>query len=150
MRKIYIGCSLTHAPADFVAKIEKLKNELRRDYEVLDFIGTEKGTPADVYKSDIQKCIAGCDIFVAICDYPAIGLGYEMGTAIEKYSKPTLGLIKEGLKVSRLVLGINHPMYTLKYYNTIENIISLIKEKELQHFKPTTPFDVCESDVCKV
>ena len=150
MRKLYIGASLTQAPKEFVEKIENLKNKLRKDYEILDFLGLKKGTPADVYKWDIQKCVAICDIFVTICDYPSIGVGYEMATALEKYSKPTLGLSMEKSKVSRLVSGIDHPMYTFKYYKTEKDIIALIKEKELKHFKPVLFPEVCETDVCVV
>lgn len=57
-----------------------------------------------------------------------------MGVALEKLQKPTLGLIKEGSNLSRLVLGIDHPMYTLAYYETLEDILTLIREKELRHF----------------
>jgi len=150
MRKIYIGCSLTQAPQEFRDKVEALKALLKKEYEVLDFIGLEKGTPEEVYRWDIQRCVAACDIFVAICDYPAIGLGYEMATALEKYSKPTLALVSDGVSVSRLVLGINHPMYTLKQYVTAEDAIACIREKECMHFKPAAPAEICDSDVCAV
>ena len=150
MRKLYIGCLLTHAPKEFVDMVEKLKGVLRKGYEVFDFVGLMDGTPTLVYKQDIQKCVALCDIFVAICDYPSLGLGYEMATALEKYSKPTLALAMENAQSSRLVFAIDHPMYTFKYYKTLEDIISLIKEKELKHFKPVLSPETCETDVCAV
>ena len=154
MIKLYIGCSLTHAPEEFTDMVENLKVLLRKEYEVLDFLGLEKdsptSTPTDVYKWDIQKCVSMCDMFVSICDCPSIGLGYEMATALEKYSKPILGLAMEKSKVSRLVIGIDHPMYAFKYYKTQEDIIALIKEKELKHFKPIISPEVCETDVCAV
>ncbi len=149
-RKIYIGCSLTHSPQEFKDLVTKLKGELSSEYEILEFLGLEKGTPADVYKADILQGITRSDFLVALCDYPSIGLGYEMATALEKYSKPTLGLAHVDAKVTRFVEGIDHPMYTFKRYTFIEEIISSIKEKELKHFKPIAPVEVCETDVCAV
>lgn len=135
MRKLYVGCSLTQAPKDFVEKIENLKTQLRLEWEVLDFIGLKNGTATDVYKWDIHRCIANCDIFVAICDFPAIGLGYEMAAAIEKYGKPTLGLVHEDSKVSRLVIGIDNPVYTLVKYRDFDEIPEIIRVKEKKHFE---------------
>jgi hypothetical protein len=36
--KIYIGCSLTHAPDSYKKEIEELKSILREKYEILDFL----------------------------------------------------------------------------------------------------------------
>jgi hypothetical protein len=153
MRKFYIAYSFTHAPKDFLDEMANLKEQLKKEYEILDFLDLEKNNPtstaADVYKWDVKKCVAMCDMFVAICDHPAIGLGYELATALEKYSKPTLGIVKEGTKLTRLVEGIDHPMYTFKRYSTTEDIVNAIKEKELKHFKPVI-VEVCETDVCAV
>lgn len=126
--KLYIGCSLTHAPEDFKKEIDKLKDSLRLDYEILDFLGLVSGTSEDVYMWDIHECVNKSDVFIAIVDYPAIGLGYELGTAIEKLSKPTLALAHKDAHVSRLVLGINHPNYKLARYTSITEIPSLIKQ----------------------
>lgn len=126
--KLYIGCSLTHATEDFRKEIDSLKNSLRPDYDILDFLGLVSGSNEDVYMWDIHECIEKCDVFVAIVDYPAIGLGYELGTAIEKLSKPTLALAHENAKISRLILGINHPNYKLVRYESITEIPTLIKQ----------------------
>ena len=150
MIKIYIGCSLTHAPQDFLALVDKVKSELKKEYEVLEFLGLSKGTSEDVYKQDIQRNIVQCDMFVAICDHPSIGLGYEMAAALEKYSKPTIALAKEGSQISRLALGINHPMYTFKYYKDFAEILSLIKEKEQKHFKSNPISEASNTEVCDV
>jgi len=118
--KIYIGCSLTQAPEDFKESVEKVKADLRKDHEVLDFLGTVAGTAHDVYRRDIHECLANCDAFIAICDLPAIGLGYELGVAVEKLNKPTLALAHKDAKVSRLTLGIEQPHYTFKRYSDYE------------------------------
>ena len=136
MRKLrlYVGCALTDAPIEFREKIEKLKNMLREEYEILDFICLVNGTPTDVYRWDIHKCVATCDMLVAICDYGATGLGYEMGTSVEKHGKPTLGLAHEDSKVSRITYGIDHQNYTWRRYRTLEDIVVLIREMAKQHF----------------
>lgn len=126
--KLYIGCSLTQAPEDFKLQVEQVKNSLRDSYEIIDFVGLTAGTPTNVYNWDIHECVAKCDVLVGICDYPAIGLGYELGVAVEKLQKPTLALAHEGAKVSRLLLGITQPHYRFQRYNVIGDIPQLIKE----------------------
>ena len=86
-------------PREFKKEIENIKNILRKEYEVMDFVGLVAGTPHDVYQWDIHRCVATCDVFIAICDFPAIGLGYELGVAIEKLHKPTLALAREDVEV---------------------------------------------------
>jgi len=137
--KIYIGCSLTHAPAEFKTAVEAVKADLANDYEILEFLGLEKGAPADVYHWDIHQCVAGCDLFVALCDYPAIGLGYELGVAVEQLRKPVLALARQDAHVTRLVQGITAPHYTFERYDSLEEIPKLIRQKisELNHAKDT-------------
>lgn len=133
--KIYVGCALTQAPALFAESITHLKNELRRlvpDCEVFEFVGLEKGTETDVYEWDIHRCVGTCDLFVAICDFPSIGLGYEMGTAVEKQSTPTLAFAHRDSKITRLIKGINKPCYQLYRYAEIEKIIPIIERKAMQ------------------
>jgi hypothetical protein len=127
--KLYIGCSLTQAPEDFKASVEQLKATLRDKYEVLDFIGLVAGTPTDVYHWDVQKCVAQCDLFVAICDYPAIGLGYELGTAIERFHKPVLVVAHEDVTLTRLVIGIDAPDFSLKRYQSLTQVAGFIEDK---------------------
>ncbi len=120
--KIYVGCSLIHAPEEFREMVEKLKEELRKQYDILEFVGLGIGSPKDVYDRDIHTCMVQCDIFVAICDFPSLGLGYELGVAVENLQKPTLALAHEDTKVSRLILGINAPHYIFMRYKHIKDI----------------------------
>ena len=128
MPAIYIGCSLTQAPPEFVAAVTDLKLQLKDTFEIMDFVGLTDGTPADVYRWDIERCVAGCDLFVAICDYPAIGLGYELGVAIEKLDKPVLALAQTGNRISRLLEGIPSARYALRRYGNFSEIPDLIKQ----------------------
>jgi len=127
--KLYIGCSLTQAPEEFKQAVESLKDSLRDRYEVLDFIGLVKGTPTDVYHWDVQHCVGGCDLFVAICDYPAIGLGYELATAIESLHKPVLAVAHKDARITRLVLGIDAPRFEFKRYDNLPDVAKFIDDK---------------------
>ncbi len=127
--KIYIGCSLTHAPADFRNAVEELKKSLRPQYEVFDFLGLEKGTLQEVYQWDIKKCVAYCDLFVAICDHASLGLGYELGAAVETFDKPVLAIANKNAYVTRLVQGIDSPKFSFTRYNDLSEIEGLIHEK---------------------
>lgn len=127
MKKIYVGCSLTHAPDEFKHGVDAIKNELRKDFEVMDFLGLVAGTAEDVYQWDIHNCVQKCDFFVAITDHPSLGLGYEMATAVEKLQKPTLALAQTQSKIGRIILGIEQPHYRFARYDTLEDIPALVK-----------------------
>jgi hypothetical protein len=139
MRKIYIGYSSVNAPKEFIHQVETFKAELKKDYEILESTGPEK-----------LRSVLVCDIFVAVCDYQSLDLGYEMAVALEKYSKPTLVLLSKSTESQERIPGINHPMCTLNQYSSISEIPAFIKEKELKHFKPAAPAETCESDICAI
>lgn len=125
--KVYVGCSLTQSPDDFKRDVGALKDALRSEYEVMDFVGTTAGTPRDVYLWDIHECVAACDAFIAVCDHPSIGLGYELSVAVEKLGKPTLALAHSGATVSRMVLGIEQPHYRFERYGTAEELTARVR-----------------------
>lgn len=116
---LYVGCSLTQAPEDFKEEIAALKEKLKEKYEVMEFLGLVDGTEQDVYRWDIHECVGKCDIFIAFCDLPSIGLGYELGTAIEKLETPTLMLAQTDAKVTRLVIGVDQPHATFSRYESL-------------------------------
>ena len=128
MKKLYVGCALTHAPEEFRQRISALKDRLRGDYEVLDFFWNlnKPGTPKDIYEWDINKCVAECDAFLAVCDFPSLGLGYEMATVVEKLSKPTLAVAQADAKVGRIILGINQPHFRFARYTSLDEIPSML------------------------
>lgn len=125
--KIYVGCSLTHAPKEFRDEVEALKVSLRElGHEVFDFVGLVGGTPNDVYRWDIHRCVKFCDLFIAICDYPSIGLGYELGVAVEVHGKKVLAIADQNSLVTRLVLGIDHPYFEFRHYQNLRDIIKFV------------------------
>jgi hypothetical protein len=118
--KLYVGCSLTQAPESFRDEVEGLKDALRdQGHEVFDFVGLVAGTPNDVYKWDIGHCVGASTLFVAVCDYPSLGLGYELGTAVEQHHKPVLAVAHTDSQITRLVLGIDDPNFTFSRYENL-------------------------------
>jgi len=129
--KLYVGCGLTGAPQHFTEEVESLKRSLANDFEVFDFIGLEKGTSADVYNWDIGHCVADCDVLVGICDYPSLGLGWEMSKAVGM-GTPTLAVAHTTSRVTRLVLGaaeVEPVMSFERYENMLADIPRLIMAK---------------------
>lgn len=136
---VYVGCALTYASEEFKQSIDFLKDTLRsmENVTVLEFIGLVNGTSVDVYKHDIHNCVEKCDLFIAECSYPSIGLGWELGTAVEKDKKYVLAVAKAEIKVTRLVLGAEcerNPNYSFKTYNSEFELfgICIKKIKEIQ------------------
>lgn len=133
--KIYVGCALTYAPEEFRKSISSFKDKLREDFEIMDFLWAKLPNPRDVdpkdvYDWDINDCVKNCDLFVAVCDEVSLGLGYELGTAIEKYNKPVLVLIKKDKILTRLIEGIQHKDFSLKEYQDLNfDGVLFVKEK---------------------
>jgi hypothetical protein len=126
-KKIYIGCSLTYASEEFRKEIDDLKTSLRKKYEVLDFFGMLDGDPREIYLNDTGR-VRECDMFVAECSFPSTGLGFELGLAVS-LDKPILAIAKSEAKVTRMILGVNHPKFTFARYNSAEEILPLIESK---------------------
>ena len=139
--KIYVGCALTNVPDKVRNKhelsIRRLKSGLMTSgYEVLEFIGLVAGTAGDVYRHD-SECVSRCDLFLAVCDYPAIGLGMEIGYAIA-ISKPTL-LTSRG-KITRMAPGAAEmePLVSYERYSDTNSLLALV-DAELDKRNLRTP-----------
>ena len=126
-KKLYIGCALTIVPQDkkevFWGIIKEIKKELNKNFEILEFKGLGDFTTKEVYDFDIKECVMKADYMLAICDYPSLGLGYELGTAVEKMGIPVLAMAHKDLPVAKLIRGINHPNFNFFYYNSMDEII---------------------------
>ena len=127
-KKLYVGCSLTHATQEFRDGIEKLKDALRQEgHEILDFLWVldKKPSPKAVFEWDILNCVKNCDGMVAICDHPSLGLGYELAEAAH-LGKPILALAQKEVRISNLILGAAEvlPSFRLKRYEDINKDIT--------------------------
>lgn len=127
MKKLYVGCSLAHAPQEFIDEVLELRNSLKKDFEMLEFIGVGEGTLQEVFTHDIT-CVKKCDVLLAICNLPSTGLGYELGVAVES-GKKVLAVAHTDAKVSRLVQGINLPNFTFMRYNDINEVVQKLKKE---------------------
>ncbi|MBI4033469.1 hypothetical protein HY379_00540 [Candidatus Saccharibacteria bacterium] len=130
-KKIYVGCSLTLASEAFKENAEEVKDRLRSDWDVMEFLGLVAGTEVDVYQKDIVENVGGCDAFLGICDEPSIGLGWELreATALQK---PTLAVAHVDSRVTRLVLGapaFNPTMAFRRYENMVEDVPKIVAEE---------------------
>ncbi len=124
--KIYVGCGLTHAPESFKKAVQQLKEALKSvsNLVVLEFLGLENGTARDVFIHDIG-CVSKCDLMIAICDEPSIGLGVEMGIQMQT-GKPILAFGHESSKITRLILDPpidNFKFHRYKNFNDIYEIV---------------------------
>jgi hypothetical protein len=133
-KKLYVGCALTYLPKgaeSFPDMVAELRKELGKNFEVMEFwnaIHPSAGTPLDVYTHDIKNSVMKADCMLAICDHPSLGLGYELATAVEKQGIPVLAMAHKDARVSRLILGINHPNFTFAYYSSVQDIIAKARE----------------------
>lgn len=122
--KIYLAHSLTQAPEDFKAKMQNFREQLKTQYEVLEFLGLVAGTAEDVFLHDVQ-CVTDCDLLLAEVSYPAIGLGFEIATALQ-LNKRVLAVAQNEANVSRLVLGIQSKNYQFHRYQNLAEVFKLI------------------------
>lgn len=106
---VYVGCALSNAPVSFQEEIIALKNEIKRLIPyviILDFVPPhEDRTPFSIWKHDCE-CIKKCDVFLAVVDFPSLGLGAEINEALCIHNKPTLVVASQGVRVSRYILGL--------------------------------------------
>lgn len=129
MIKLYVGCDLTHASDNFKQKVTELKSRFRKipEIQVLEFLGTTKGTPRDVFVHDIIDCVCACDVMVAICDEPSIGLGWEMATQVTR-GRPLLAFGHLDSKITRLVLDPDVSNYQFYRYEDFDDIYEIVME----------------------
>jgi hypothetical protein len=130
-KRLYVGCGLTLAPQAFKKNIELLKIALRKDWDVLEFLGLTAGSAADVYRRDIVENVGTCDAFIAVADEPSIGLGYEIAIATEKFRKPVLATAHVKSKVTRMLFGAVelHENMTFQPYEDMVRDVPSIAEK---------------------
>lgn len=128
--KVYVGCSLTHAPAEFKQLVEQFKGKLSEVCTVMCFLGCGTGaTPNEVYQYDIHECVYKCDLMVGVCDLWATGLGYEIATQVEARRKPFLGLAHREATVTHLILDTRQPGFIFQRYEVLlEDGVEKVKE----------------------
>ncbi len=129
--RVYVACSLTHAPEEFKQFVETVKQELRSFCDVLCFKDADQTNFAEIYDHCIARCVGTSDLVVAICDLPAIGLGMEIATQIEGRQQPCLMLAAEGSQVTDIIIEIPRPnCFFLRYRpGDVGHIVQIVQDK---------------------
>jgi len=122
--KIYLWCSLTHASEKYRNSISELKEKLRKDFIVFDFIWLINWTNEDVYKCD-RNCVKTCDVMIAECSQPSTWLWYELWLWVETW-KQIFAFASKDAKVSRMILWINKDNYKFERYIDFEDFYQKI------------------------
>ncbi len=125
---VYVGCALTNAPQSFRDTVAAFKMALaadrdpEREFEILEFIGLEKGTAQQVYDHDLGN-VEKCHVMIAFVDEPSIGLGMELATAI-RLEKPILCLHRPESSVTSMLVGARDKhLLALMPYSGIDDAI---------------------------
>jgi nucleoside 2-deoxyribosyltransferase len=129
MNTIYVGCKLTHAPESFIDFVESVKQHLRSaDYTVLEPVGVEAGTDADVYQTDTGH-VRDADLFVAICDRESIGLGMEIQLRIA-LQLPVLAVAAQESRITRMVTGAAQAesVCYVRRYTSASDIVASVRD----------------------
>ena len=128
-KKLYVGCAINNlSPEDkrrFLGQIASLKDSLRNHFEVLDFVGDASAPVEAIYTHDIHNCVGQADCMLAICDHPSTGMGYELGTAIEKHDIPVLAVAHKDSSVTRLLQGVTSKKFKFQRYGDWSEIAPL-------------------------
>lgn len=133
-RKLYFTCALSGLSKEHREGMMALRDSLSDRFEILEFCDPKQVTEQEMYRYDIHHCVAEADLMLAMVGKRAIGLGYEMGTMIEKHGRPVLALAHSRALVSPFVRGIDHPKFEFKRYQRLVSVKPLLIEFEERIF----------------
>lgn len=131
--KIYFACSITGGREDELIYQEIVEALLADGHEVPTAL---LATPevmllegivdaVEVFQRDVAW-IEDCDMLVAEVSTPSHGVGYEIGYALAS-GKPVICLYREGVKVSKMILGNQDNNLSVLAYNHIDEATRYIR-----------------------
>ena len=94
------------------------------DPNVLD--GEKSLTAREIYERDVAW-LSGADCAIAEISNPSLGVGYEIGYALD-HGKKVLAMYQKGLFVSRMITGNPHPNLTIIEYGSEAEAKELIDQ----------------------
>ena len=133
-RRLYFGCAISGLPREHYEEMVGFRSGLAGHFMVQDFCDPQLYTDAEVYHNDIHHAVRHAKLMLAFCDERSTGLGYELGTMIERHGKPVLALAREGVRVSKLIAGISHPRFEFCRYTSLDEVLPLLLDFERRHF----------------
>ena len=136
--KIYFSCSLTGGREDEGIYGLIVDHLISRDHEVLtahlarpEVMEAEKVVDAhEVYRRDMNW-VEECDAFIAEVSTPSHGVGYEIAYALV-LGKPVLCCYRQGVTVSKMILGNDSETIVLAAYD-LDSSITPIVDNFLDH-----------------
>ncbi|GIV64682.1 MAG: deoxyribonucleoside 5'-monophosphate N-glycosidase [Bellilinea sp.] len=82
--------------------------------------------PREVYRRDVNW-VRACDALIAEVSTPSHGVGYEIALAL-MLEKPVLACFRAGAAVSKMILGNDHPRFSMGMYKDTEEAVILIRD----------------------
>lgn len=128
---IYLGCALSNAPKSFLEDIDYIREQISPYGDVLHYLGLHHPSVGDAFQFDLN-CVRRCDLMIGDLTYPSLGLGMELGVAVEN-RKPIITIANDKIAPQRLLMwGYWDPLYfKARYKNRVEAaeyIVAKIKE----------------------
>ena len=131
-KKIYFSGSIAGGREDVEAYKRIIDMMKKTDIVLTEHIGNVNFSTSNRTKKDDQKIyeqdtnwLKECDLVIAECSHPSLGVGYEMAYA-EKIGKPVYIFYRKGIYLSAMLNGnLNFNCYS---YDGEEELLSKIKE----------------------
>ena len=131
MKNVYFAGSIRGGREDAALYHEAIEHINRTDHVVTERVGDmnrsikEQGISRDalIYEQD-TAWIRACDLVIAECTHPSLGVGYEMAYA-EKYGKPVYIFYRRAeTQLSAMLTG--DPYFHIASYTTKDELFALI------------------------
>lgn len=131
--KIYFSCSIIgdrqfqHVFAHLISYLKELGHQvLTERFAEADIREKDGLIPAgEIYRRDMEW-LEESDAIIAEVSSPSIGVGYEIGCAA-MMQKKTLCIYQEGQKVTKMILGNDHPCIQTSSYRNPEEAGLIVK-----------------------
>ena len=131
---IYFSCSITGGRDDQSVYEEIVRHLLSQGHDVPTAhlssasVMDEEAViePRDVYLRD-SKWVEECDALIAEVSTPSHGVGYEIALAL-LLGKPVFCCYQEGRKISKMILGNDHPTLSISPYKSVYDLLLSVDE----------------------
>jgi nucleoside 2-deoxyribosyltransferase len=126
---LYFSCSLTGGREDqptvaaMVARLQGLGHRVLTAHLASEAAMAADGnlSPQAVFERD-TAWVRNCDALIAEVSTPSHGVGFEIAYALER-GKPVLCLAREGVRVSKMLTGIQRAGFEFRVYGAQEEAL---------------------------
>lgn len=131
--KIYFACSISGGRKDEIAYQYMVQVLIGMGIDVPTAHIAETGIeevdaleePRDIYNRDVNW-IQESDLLIAEVSTPSLGVGYEIGYALD-LDKPVLCLYQKDIVVSKMITGNSHPLLTVMEYQDMAHAEEILQ-----------------------